>query len=211
MRTWLLFLCGLLLLALALPAAAQKAAKPKSALRGEWASMVKECNLTADQQAKLEEKVAAMNKAVADWDAQHKEQMDKLNAEIKAAKEAKDKARLKELSAQKKPLDVERAALIAEHRNGIMELLTPEQKTAWAVYQLQREVLGKFKKAKLTEDQIAKIKPLCEAAQAELAKLGADDTKGQKAVKEKLFADVEQQILTAEQRALMAPAAKPAK
>ncbi|MHB0936404.1 MAG: hypothetical protein ACYDCO_28030 [Armatimonadota bacterium] len=209
MRTWILFLCGLLLVALMLPAAAQKAAKPKSALRGEWAIMVKECNLTADQQAKLEEKTKAMNAAVAEWDAQHKAQTDKLKADITAAKEAKDKAKLKELNAQKRALDAERAGLTQQHRKGIMELLTPEQKTAWAVYQLQQDVLNKFKKAKLTEEQIAKIKPLCTATQQELAKLGADDAKGRKALMDKLFTDVEQQILTAEQRALIVAPAKP--
>ena len=209
MRTGMLFLCGLLLLLMALPTLAQKPKPQKSALKGEWAAMVQECNLTADQQAKLEEKVTAMNKAVAEWDAQHKEQVDKLKADLAAAKEAKDKAKLKELGAQKKALDGERNGIVKQHRQGIMELLTPEQKTAWAVYQLQQEVLNKYKKAKLTEEQIAKIKLLCAAAQQELAKLAADDAKGQKALKAKLFTDVEQQVLTAEQRALMVPPAKP--
>jgi len=210
MRTWLLFLCGLLLLlVIGLPAGAQRNAKPKSALKGEFAAMVKECNLTADQQAQLEVKVKAMNAALADWDAQHKEQVDKLKTDLAAAKEAKDKAKSKELGAQKKALDTERAGLMKQHRQGIKDLLTPEQQQAWAVYQLQQEVIKHFAKAALTDDQKAKIKPLCVDAQKELAKLGADDAKGEKALKTKLFSDVEQQILTADQRALMAAPAKP--
>lgn len=212
MRTGLLFLCGLLLLCvIGLPVMAQKKAKPKSALRGEWAAMVKECNLTADQQAKLEEKAKAMNTALADWDTQHKEQADKLKTDIAAAKEARDKAKLKELNAQQKTLDTERAGLVQQHRRGILELLTPEQRQTWAVYQLQQEVIKQFARAKLTDDQKAKIKPLCAATQQELAKLGADDAKGRKALKAKLFTDVEQQILTAEQRALRTAPAKPKK
>jgi len=211
MRTCVLFLCGLfLLLVIGLPtmAKAPKPAVPKSAIKGEWAVMVKECSLTADQQTKLEEKVKAMNAALTDWDTRHKEQLTKLNADIKAAKDAKDQEKLRGLRQQLKMLQADRNGLQQQHRKGILNLLTPEQRQTWAVYNIQLDVTRRFAKVKLTDDQRAKIKTLCEATLAEMDKLPADQQKARTALKTKLYSTVEQQVLTDEQRAQLH--AKPA-
>jgi len=210
MRRIGVYFCGLcLLLVIGLPVLAKNPKQaPRPAVKGEWAAMVKQCNLTADQQTAVNDKVKAMNAALTDWDAKNKDQVDKLKADIKAAKEANDKAKLKDLNAQQKTLMTGRDAIQQQSRREIMTLLTPEQQQTWAVYQLQIEVKRHFNKAKLTDDQLAKIKPLCENTQQGLAKLTAGEAKGRKALMNKLFADVAQQILTDDQRALMT--AKPA-
>jgi len=152
-------LLGALLLGLA---AAKPAKKP--VLKGKYAAMVKVLNLTADQQAKVTEKTQALAATLKEWDTNNKEKMDKLTAELKAAKEAKDKAAIKKAGADIAAAKGERAALEKAGRKEILAVLTPEQQQAWALYQYQDGVLKRFTWAKLTDEQVTKVKALCETA-----------------------------------------------
>ena len=211
MKTALTLLCGLMLLLCALPSLAQGGKPAKSPLRGEYAEMVKVVNLNQEQQAKLTEKVVAMQAAVRAWDTQNKDAVSKLNADIKAATEAGDKAKVNELRAQLKQLTDAKTAISAQYRKEIMEIMTPEQRDAWAVHLLQKDVARHFRLAKLTAEQLAKARPLCEAALKEINALPATDTRGNARVRAKLFADVAAQVLTDDQRATLKAAAEAAK
>lgn len=62
---------------------------------------------------------------------------------------------------------------------------------------------GHFRKVSLTPEQIAKIKPLCEAAATEIIAIAPADTKARAAVQNKLMQSIADTILTAEQKAAM--------
>jgi Spy/CpxP family protein refolding chaperone len=218
MRRIGLWVIGILLLA-ALPVLAKPAETApggsKDMLRGEYALMVTELKLTEAQQTQLREKVQGMQTAVSDWMKQHKEQLDKFNTDMKAAREAKDKEAQKKLTDEMKPLQAERSKLEAEKRQEIMALLTPEQTQAWAAFKLQQEVLNHLKRVNLSEEQIGKIKPLCAKAATEMNALPAEDRKGREKLKGALVKSIQTDILNEDQRALLAapkaekPAEKP--
>jgi ribulokinase len=161
-----------------------------------------------DIHAYLTEKAQALTATLKDWDTKNKEKIDKLVADQKAARQAKDKAALKQISADLATARSERVALEKAGRKEIMDLLTPEQQQAWTLYQLQNSVLKQFARAKLTDEQVAKIKDLCVAAQQEMAAVPADDAKGHAKVKAKLIKSVQEQVLTDAQREAMKAAPK---
>lgn len=180
------------------PARAKKARpkKAKSGLRGEYAIMVSVLKLTDDQKAKLIEIVKAQGeakKALAEKSAP-------LRKEMAEAKKAGDKAKGKEIAAKLKELRGDRKASRAE----IQAILTDEQKTAWAAFNVYRNACRKFAKCKLTDDQKKAIRDLCTKGDVKLTGDKKADNAAIKALTDKISAD----ILTDEQRKAMVPKPK---
>lgn len=119
---------GLLMLLIGAMAIAQPTPDPKTALKGEYAVMVKELNLPEAMQITIGGKVLAMQADVRAWDAQNTAKKQQLQNDLKAAETAKDAARLDQLRAQKRDMDAERAAIMTKYQKEIYGLLTPEQR-----------------------------------------------------------------------------------
>jgi len=173
----------------------KKGEKPKSGLPGDLAIMVKELNLTADQKAKLQE-------IAASYAAKLKENSDKRKPLLDAQKEARkaeDKEKLTSLGKELKELNTDRRKIEAERTAAVMGVLTPEQKGQWQLFQLCREVMGRYKAAELTEEQKTKIKELCKPAANELSGLGRKDPK-RRSILEDLHKKIASEILTEQQK-----------
>ena len=185
------------------PAKAEKAAKEpkaeKSALRGEYAIMASECQLTDAQKAALEAALAAKEEAMKAG----KEKADALKKDLAAAKEKKDEEAVKRIGGEIKALQTERGAVETEHQGKILGCLSPEQRTTWEGFKLYRGLMYRYSKAELDEGQKAKVRGLAnEAAKKMLAVEGAgkeaEDAKDK--IEKDLKASVENDVLTAEQK-----------
>ena len=262
---------------------------------GQIVQMARELNLTNDQQAKMNEKMAAMKAALDAWGKDNRDKLDKLQNDLRAAEQANNKEAVQQLRGQLTALQNERNSLQAKYRKDIMDVLTPEQQATWAgllAYQqgefamvrkmvqltpeqeaklkeqakacaaaqakwdqengeksrqleqqiqelqtaltalrasqnklnadnhaaiaailtpeqqadlaaarLQQDMLGRLYRVKLTEEQLGKIKPLCQAAAADISKLSANDEKARRQAMEKLYQTICDQVLTDAQRA----------
>ena len=207
MRTLSLLVCGLLLAALVVPALAKDGQRtPKDSIKAGYDTMAKVVTLTADQQPKFDAAVTALETALQDFDT--KNNMSQLRADRSAAQKAGDKDKVKDLTAQIKPLEDQRKALEAPLKQAIIDVLTPEQKHTWSVYEVQTGIDNRLKKLILTDDQKTKIKGLVETAVSDRDKIAATDERGRRAVMTKLYDDIEQTVLTDDQRTQLKGAGK---
>jgi len=210
MKRWAWIVSALAVLLLAAPAPAEevpgqtkprKKRRAKAGLRGEYAMMAKVLNLDEETKKKFEEAVTAGKAAIKAWMQGDGAKFKEVSAAYRAARKAKDKDKINELKPQFNALVTARAKLMADNKAAIMALLNDEQKATWAGFVLRRTVMRRYKAAKLTEDQIAQLQKLCE----EKAKTIPDATDREKRRERykalrALYTEVEEKILTAEQR-----------
>jgi Spy/CpxP family protein refolding chaperone len=190
--------------AMAKDKAAKKVRKPRDVIAGEYKMMVGELKMTPQQQADMR-KILTTHKeqrdALRKTNAPKIESIKKRLAEAKAAK---DKAAMKQIRKEGSSLRKAEAQLNEKKKADIIALLTPEQKKQYTVYKAYRQVLRKFSKAKLTDEQKAKTKTL---ATEHSGNFGSD-AKANRHAQKALNAKVEK-LLTEEQKAAMVK--KPAK
>lgn len=182
-------------------AAAAREAKVEEPL---YDRLLRECKLTEDQQAGVKEKIQALDEALAAWD---KDNAEKLEAAQAAAKEAKSKAddeAKKKAGADLKALASAREEAGVEPRKAVLALLTDEQKAAWGTYELYQETVSRYRKAALTEEQMAKVKAACAVARTEIAEAG-EDSKGAKEIHNRLRWGIDVFVLTPDQRETVRP------
>jgi len=183
------------------PAKAEKA--EKSALRGEYAIMASECQLTDVQKAELEAALKAKSDAVAAWEEANRAKIEDLKKQMADAKEKGDKEARKRAGDEMKALKEQLSALEAEHGAKIAAILTPEQNQAWEGFKLYRGLMRRYAKAELDEGQKAKVRALAnEAAKKMLAVEGAgkEAEEAKNKIEQELKASVENDVLTAEQK-----------
>jgi Spy/CpxP family protein refolding chaperone len=172
--------------------------------------MVTECKLTAEQQATLKEKVAAKIAALEAWNKDNAEKLKAAEDAQKATRSGTDDAAKKKAGADLKALQTARDAATAQADEAILAVLTPDQKIAWEGSKLCQATIAKYRKANLTEDQLAKVKSVCLAGAKELAAAQGDDRKAKTArsvVPLKIRFAIDEVILTPEQREAVAPPA----
>jgi len=175
----------------------EKADKGESGLRGEYAILASECNLTPEQKEQLAAKLKASKEAVEAWEQQNGQKVKDLQAKMKAAKEAGNTDEAKTIAQEVKTLLTDRARLAEGNMDAVLAMLTPEQKVKWNAFRLYRAAMQKYKRLGLSEDQTAKVRALAD----ETAK--ASDPADEKAAKTAMMTlaeKVEKDILTAEQR-----------
>jgi len=178
----------------------KKGQKPAGGMPGDLGMMAKELDLTAEQTAKLEE-------VAKSYAAKLKENADKrkeLGGARKEAVAAGNKEKADSLSKEIKQLDADRAKMLAEREAAIMGILNPQQKEQLQYLRLCRDVLGHYKRAKLTEEQTSKVKDLCKPVAKELSGLGEKDKKRREILGE-LHKKISSEILSDEQREKMKP------
>ncbi len=182
------------------PPASQPASQPKVKLPAYYSGLANKAELSYEQRVKLADALAK-RKTTRDAIA---EKGKPLREQLKAAREAKDKAKVTELNAQRKELREQGKQADTAFAQTVRGLLKADQIVQWEQARLSMSVMRKYKKrAGLTDEQIEKIKPLCHDAAVKVSKLKVDD-KGIKAVKQQLDAQVREQVLTDTQRKLLA-------
>ena len=181
----------------------------RSGLRGEYAILVSQCNLTAEQTAELKAKVEARNQAMAEWKQAHGNKAAELKKAMKEARDAGKKDEVKRLGQEMKALSAERQRLHEKTMADIYAILTPEQKTTWAGFRLYRQAMGWCKRAGLSDEQQATIRKMAGEKAKQLT--DAADEKAARQIAAALRKEIEQSVLTAEQRETLAkkPAKKP--
>ena len=190
------------------PAKAKPDKAKASGLKGEYAIMASVVGMDDAQKAKLAEALEANKAAEGQWkdgDGKKAEELSKAAAE---AKKAGDKEKAKKIAEDLKAVKESHAKIEEAGKARILAVLTDEQKTRYAAFNLERQVLQRFgKKIELTEDQQKQMKDLC--AQAVKDRPAGEDPKAAAAADKKLLGEIEQKVLTDAQReALKKPAEK---
>lgn len=177
-----------------------RGSQPEEALLDQ---LVRECKLTAKQQADAKTKIAARDAALAAWDKANAEKLQAAEAAAKEARSGGDADARKKASAELRALKTAREESAAEAGAAVLAVLTAEQKAAWNAYQLFKTTVARYRRAELTEEQLAKVKAGCAAAAKELGEIEQGDSKAkraQRAVTTKLRWAIDIFVLTAEQR-----------
>jgi len=138
--------------------------KRGSALRGQWALMVKELELTDEQKAKVEEILKAQAEARTAWKKDKGAQYRELAQAMAEARKDKNAEAAKELSEQIAELRKEQEAIAAKEKADVMAILTPEQKANWPRARFTSQLLTVFARARLTGEQQAKVRALAKDA-----------------------------------------------
>ncbi|MCY2931459.1 MAG: hypothetical protein NTV86_18610 [Planctomycetota bacterium] len=160
--------------------AAQPAAKVRP-LPQAYAWMSKELPLTDEQQNGIADlnKPANMDKIAAELLKEPADKVAGRKKELALALREKNAAKIKETKAQLNAAEAELKTAKANIRLKVMDkveadmmnLLTAEQKTKWAVHAAMPSVQTAIKPVTLTQDQTGKVRSICEAQSAGL--LGA--------------------------------------
>ena len=165
--------------------------------------LVRECKLTAKQQTDLKAKIKARDDALAAWDKANAEKVQAAETAAKDARAGGDADARKKASGEVRALKAAREESAAQATAAVFALLTPEQKAAWGGYQLYQTTVGRYRRAELTEEQLAKIKAACAVAAKDLGEIDEADSKAKRAkraVTDKLRWAINVFVLTPEQR-----------
>jgi Spy/CpxP family protein refolding chaperone len=227
-RTW--FLSAALLVAVAVapvlaadapaaaPAAPAAAAPAKPAIDGDLAIMVRECKLTDEQVTKLAESANAIMLQLAEWQKTNADKLAGFQKAFEAARTANDTAAIAKVQTDAQPVMQERMALIMKGQKGMMDILSPEQRSVWLGFITFRQLMAGMASVDMTTEQLTKIREICNAAGKDLDGIKVEGEAGMAEllkVRTKLLSDIREKVLTAEQRAKLppiaeAPAAPPA-
>jgi len=171
--------------------------------------LVRECKLTDKQQADVKAKIKARDDALAAWDKANAEKMQAAEAAAKEARANKDADARKKTSGELRALRKAREESAATATAAVLTVLTGEQKVSWAAYQLFQSTAGRYRRAELTEEQLARVKRACAFAAREIAEIDESDSKARKAVGEvnkKLRWAIDALVLTDAQRQALSQA-----
>ena len=128
--------------------------------------MTKVCSLSDEQVKKIKGIREEGEKAAKEWNTANEKKVKDAMAALEEAKKSDDKEKI--TNAQKNLMEVTapRRELNEKTRTSVMGVLTADQKAKWREHVTIKMVEYRFARAKLTDDQKAKIK----ADYAELAK-----------------------------------------
>jgi len=167
-------------------------------VRGEYAIMAKECGLTSEQRQQVQAMIEANKQAMAEWQKQHGEKAAQMQKAMKAAKEAGNKDEMKRLGQEYKTLATERNQLRSKTMTDVMTALTAEQKAKWNGFRLYRQMMMRYKKAGLTDEQTAMIREMADKVGPTLG--DAADEKAARKIATDLSDQIKQGVLTEDQR-----------
>ena len=190
------------------PKAPATAALPSA--DGDLALMIKECKLTDEQVAKLNTAAAAAMAEMTQWQQANAEKLGSFQKAADAARQTQDEPAFRKVLTDAQPLIQERAALIMKSQKAILDILTPDQKQVWMGFVAYRQLTAPLARANLTPEQEAKIRALCNGAAKEIGEIkaeGPESIQAQGAILTKVVSAIRDQILTAEQRAILMPPA----
>ena len=189
--------------------AAKNAKAPKSVaetLVEEQDTMIRQCNPSAEQQKAIKEKFQLKQKALETWEQANAAKLTAAEEAAKTARKGTDDAAKKKANGDLKALVQDRTQVAAEADKAIVAVLSAEQQTTWAGFQMAQTLLPRYKKANLTDDQTAKVRASCIIAAKDLATFAGDDRKdkqGRATVQKCLKWAIDNVILTPEQREII--------
>jgi Spy/CpxP family protein refolding chaperone len=166
--------------------------------------LVRECKLTQKQQADVKAKIKVHDEALAKWDKANADKIQAAETALKDARDKKDDDARKKASGELKELRTARDESAAEATAAVFAILTAEQKVAWAGHELCQSIVGRYRRADLSDQQLAKIKSACTFAAKELGEAGDDDRKAKRDITNKIRWGIEVFVLTDEQREALA-------
>jgi Spy/CpxP family protein refolding chaperone len=204
----LMFTATVALAADAPPETKKPAEAKKPVLEGDLALMAKECKLSEEQQTKLATVAAEGKAAMEAWEKKNADKIEAFKKARAAAIEAKDEAAFRKAMEDVRPQIEENRALQVKYQHAIMTLLTPEQKLALQGFALSMEMIARLKGFNLTEAQSATVRTLCSQAAKEIADIkgdGEEASTAQRTILGKLELGIRDNVLTAEQKKLLAP------
>ncbi|MBE3097617.1 MAG: hypothetical protein IMZ44_10900 [Planctomycetes bacterium] len=190
------------------PKAPATAAPPSAS--GDLALMIKECKLTDEQVGNLNTVATAAMGEISQWQQANAEKLGSFQKAADAARQAQDEAAFRKALTDAQPMLQERAALIMKSQKAILDVLTPDQKQVWMGFVAYRQLTAPLARANLTPEQEAKIRALCNGAAKEIGELkaeGPEAIQAQGAILAKAISTIRDQVLTAEQRAIVMPPA----
>jgi Spy/CpxP family protein refolding chaperone len=190
--------------------ARSKKQRPAVLLRGSYAQIAKEINLSEEQVKKMAEAIKVRDAELRTWrnDPAKGGKLKELSQELRKPEVRKDKEKRKEITAQMKPLQTEMREAEAKLNAAVMAVLTPKQQQQWKAAAFYLNVTGRMRRAQLTEEQIAKAKELCAPAAKKIAALGPKDRKQRNQIMKELQASL-QALLTPEQKEKLKAKPKP--
>lgn len=178
-------------------ASKKKSSKNRSLIRGYYAIIDKEIKFTDAQRAKLESALKDRLEARNAWEEENGKKDKELSAAIKAAKKAKDADKAKSLAAEQKKLRAERDNGDVYFKSKFNALLSPSQQTHLAGYSLYIGTMQRLSKAKLSDEQKAKVKAMAIEAGEDIPT--GDDKKVDREFRAAFAEKAKQAVLSAEQ------------
>ena len=169
----------------------------KGGLKGEYAMMVKILNLTDAQKTELADKLKACAKEAKTWRETNADKLAEIKKQQAEARKNKDKDAMKKVAEQSKDLRAEEAKNRGAAIAAVKSILTPEQQQQWAGFTVYQQIMGRFKKAELTDDQDKKVRDICNAKAKDIPE---GDKKAQSRAMKELSTSIIESVLTAEQK-----------
>ena len=169
----------------------------KSDSPGEYAVMAKVLNFTDAQKAELVETLKACAADARGRQEINARRLAWLNEKLAEAKKNKNEDAMTEILEKFKALRAEEAKARDVATAVVMEILTPEQKRQWAGYNVYRQIIPRFKRIVLTDEQDKKVRDMCTAKAKDIP---AADAKARAEAYEALTAAIIESVLTAEQK-----------
>ncbi|MFB3893711.1 MAG: Spy/CpxP family protein refolding chaperone [Phycisphaerae bacterium] len=171
---------------------------------GQYAEMVSVCELSDEQVAKLEQKVAAMRETSSAFWKDNQEKLTKLNKDLIDARAAKDDQKVKQLQDEIKALYDKSRQLFAESQAAILAVLTPQQRITWDSYNLRKSLTTvRYRRITLTPEQEKKLQEFCDEAAKEVGNLkDTTDYAAYNAIQNSVAAKFDP-LLTPEQKELL--------
>ena len=143
------------------PTPAKKPPARKYPVTGEYVPMIRECHLTAEQQAQLGEKIQARKDALANFDKGKPAKLVALRKNLATARAKKDDQAVKTAENAIKVLDQERPKIEAAADAQILAVLKPDQRISWEGFLLYQKAGAALKASGLNEAQNARLRELC--------------------------------------------------
>jgi len=167
--------------------------------------LVRECKIPEAQQAALKAKIKAYDDALAAWDKTNAAKIQAAEAAAKEARSGSDADAKKKAFTTTRELKNARNEAAATAKATVLAALKDDQKTAWAAYELCKTTVGRYRRAELTEEQLARIKTACAIAVKEIS--AADgDSKATKTINANFRWAINAMVLTPQQREAMGKA-----
>ena len=170
----------------------------KGGLKGEYAIMASELKFTDAQKADLAEKLKACAENAKKWRTDNADKLADIKKKQAEARKNKDKDAMKKIAADSKALRDEEMKIRNSAVDAAKAILTDEQKVQWAGFMVYRQVMRKFKKAELTDEQNKKVRDLCNAKAKDIPE---DDKKARGRAYKELSDSITNDVLTADQKA----------
>lgn len=171
----------------------------RSPFTGDYASMIRTCNLTAEQQARVGEKIEAQKKALGDFDKENRRKRSALRENLADARFEKNAQAIKAAEKALKAFEQERLKVEAAAETQILALLKPDQRISWEGEVLYLKAGSALKASGQARLQHAKLYKICakyakqvvssrdlarawtDAVQQIVKEYGRDDTKSKPA------------------------------